>query len=209
MAIIVFSDVQLPNSVIAAGVRGKQIRRNDRIETDNGDVSVNIGRAQTLREFEIGIVPMKVALWQDVETVYEITEAGAYGFLLEDPKDSRVTNGVVTEVSTGVYQLYKRYLHTASGRYKDRKITRPVESSLSVLNVATPLTLGVDYTVDDETGLLTIPALPDAEDITWTGRFLVPVHFLDDSIDWELVVAGAADARFAAGPSCILREVRE
>jgi hypothetical protein len=35
------------------------------------------------------------------------------------------------------------------------------------------------------------------------------VHFLDDFIDWDLVVPGAADARFLAGPSVVLQEIRE
>ena len=59
------------------------------------------------------------------------------------------------------------------------------------------------------TGRVTIPSGPTAANLAWTGRFYVPVHFQDDAIDWELVVAGQADSRFLSGPSVVLVEVRE
>lgn len=209
MPIIVFSDVLLPNSVIAAGVRGKNMRLNSRVPTDSGFEAVNIVWSQTLRQFEIGIAPMSVAQWQAIETLHEITEGGAYGFLMEDPKDQRVsTGGVVEEVDTGVYQLYKRYTDPVSTRTKDRKITRPRAAGFTVSVSGVALDPG-DYSLDVETGELTIGAAPDAEDVTWSGRFYVPVHFVDDAIDWELVAAGGVDSRFLAGPSVVLQEVRE
>ena len=49
-----------------------------------------------------------------------------------------------------------------------------------------------------------------SESLTWSGQFYVPVHFRDDFIDWDLVRPGPdEDARLLAGPSVVLREVRE
>jgi uncharacterized protein (TIGR02217 family) len=205
MAITVFSDVVLPNSLIAAGVRGKNMRRNDRVQTDSGAESINVAWTSTLRQFEIGIVPLRVDQWQALETLHEITEGGAYGFLMEDPKDSHVTSGgVLSLVATGIYQLIKRYTDPASGRTKDRRITRP-KGAITVFQDGAPITASVD----PSNGRVTIAGAPDASTLTWTGSFYLPVHFMDDAIDWELVAPGSYDARFAAGPSVILQEIRE
>jgi len=211
MAITVYSDIVLSQSQVQAGVRGKQIRRNSRVTTDSGAESINIIWTQTLRQFEIGLVPMSRAIWQTIETLHEITEGGAYGFLLEDPKDSVVSTGqgVVQGLTSTTFQLYKRNLHSASGRYKDRKITRPRSSGFSVSVSGTPLS-GGSYSLNVDTGVITIASAPSASTVTWTGNFYVPVHFMDDSIDWETVGGGqTADARFVAGPNVMLQEIRE
>jgi uncharacterized protein (TIGR02217 family) len=208
MSIIVFADVILPNSIISAGVRGKNIRLNSRVQTDSGVEAINIVWTKTLRQYELGTVPLSITNWQALEAIHEITEGGAYGFLLEDPKDNRAAGGVLAQVSAGVYQLYKRYTHSASARYKDRIITRPIAAGMVITVNGVALTAG-QFTVDELTGQVSIPSAPAAASLAWSGRFLVPVHFLDDSIDWDMLVAGAADTRFIAGPTVILQEIRE
>jgi uncharacterized protein (TIGR02217 family) len=208
-AIVVFSDVLLSNSVIEAGVRGKNMRLNSRVPTDNGFESVNIIWTQTLRQFELGFVPMRVAQWQAIETLHEITEGGAFGFLMEDPKDNNAADGVMTLVSTHVYQLHKRYVEPVSTRFKTRKITRPRLSGL-VVKVSGVTLDPASYTLDPTTGRITIPgSTPAASTLTWTGLFYLPVHFMDDSIDWTLVVAGVQEQRYLSGPSVMLQEIRE
>jgi uncharacterized protein (TIGR02217 family) len=212
MPITVLSDVIMPNSVISAGVRGKNIRQNTRVETEGGYQTINVGWTGTLRQYEIGTVPLLVSQWQAIEALFEITEGGAYGFLLEDPKDRTASKGIAAVRAGGGYQLFNRYLHAASGRAKDRKITRPQNAGL-VVTVNGATLLPSDYTLDATTGRLDIPSLSpspaNAALITWAGQFFVPVHFADDSIDWELVAGGSANARFLAGPSVLLQEVRE
>lgn len=209
MSILVFADVMFPNTVLTAGVRGKNMRMNSRVKTDSGDESINIVWTKSLRQYEVGIVPLSINQWRDIEALHEITEGGAYGFLLEDPKDNAVDGGAITRISDGVFQLVKRYSHIASGRTKDRNITRPRAAGFVLTQSGVPLVLGTDYTLDVLTGLVSIAANPDPTTLAWSGRFLVPVHFMDDVIDWELVAAGASDSRFLAGPSVMLEEVRE
>lgn len=206
MTVTVYDDVFLSNDVIAAGVRGKNMRSNSRVALPGGDLDINVVWSRTLRQYELGFIAMTLAAWQSIETLHEITEGGAFGFLLEDPIDHQVTGGVMTEVSTGIYQLHKRYLHGASSRYKDRTITRPRAAGFVVTNNGTPV---VSYTLDVETGRITIPAEPDAEDLAWSGLFYVPVHFMEDTIDWEVIRPGSDSARLVAGPSVVLQEVRE
>jgi uncharacterized protein (TIGR02217 family) len=213
VSITVFSNVVLPNAVIQAGVRGKQIRRNSRVTTVNGAEHINIVWSQTLREFEIGIVPMLRTAWQDIEALHEITEGGAYGFLMEDPKDQAVAagEGVVVGLTSTTFQLNKRYMDAGSGRSKNRKITRPRAAGFVLTYLGAPFVSPTHYTLDANTGVITTvdPGLI-AANFAWTGRFYVPVHFLEDSIDWSMVISGpTTDARFLAGPSVILQEIRE
>jgi len=205
MPITVLADVILPNNVIAAGVRGKNMRRNDRVEMDSGIQSINIGWTSTLREYEVGIVPMQVSYWQTIEALFEVTEGGAYGMLMEDPKDSRVTSGgVLSIVEPGVLQLMKRYKDPVSGRTKDRRITRP-KGAVTIYQNGAPTTA----TVDPLTGKVTISGSPAVESLTWTGAFYVPVHFMNDYVEWEMVAPGPFETRYASGPAAILQEIRE
>ena len=206
MPITVLNDVIVPNSIISAGVSGKQMRRNTRAMAANGQMQINVGWSKTLRQFQLGIVPMRVDQWQALEGLFEVTDAGAYGMLLLDPKDSAcaAADGKVTLVGA-VFYLYKRYTSAGSTRYRDRKITRP-QSAIVVYRNAVAMSSG--YTVDYTTGIVTITT-PNTDVFTWSGNFYVPVHFASDQIDWDLVISGQASARFLAGPSVTLNEVRE
>lgn len=210
MTITVFGDVLLPNAIVSAGVSGKQMRLNTRVQTDNGAETVNIVWGQTLRQYTLGTVPLRVDQWQALETLHEITDGGAYGFLMEDPKDRTAALGVMRQPGTDarVMQLYKRYLEPISGRYKDRKITRPRAATIQVFDNGV-FVAPAAYTINEQTGVITFLSTRTAVNLTWTGLFYVPVHFLDDSIDWTLEIAGPAENRFLAGPSVVLQEVRE
>lgn len=98
--IVVLEDVIVPECVLSAGASGKQRRQNDRTSNQGGYATVNVVNDRTLREYLLGVVPMEPELWAEIEGLYEVTDAGAYGMLLKDPKDSSVT------VATGALQGY-------------------------------------------------------------------------------------------------------
>jgi uncharacterized protein (TIGR02217 family) len=214
MAITVLSDLFLPNSVLSSGVRGKNIRQNSRVVTENGFASVNIGWSQSLRQFELGTVPMKIEQWQAIEALHEITRGGAFGFLMFDPKDSVATPaGTAVKFMPAVgtapayYQIQRRYIDKPSGRYLDRPVTRPIAAEFVLYAAGAPMAPG-SYTINPENGRLTFSGAA-VESLSWSGRFAVPVHFMDDSIDWDLIAPGGYDQRFLAGPSVVLQEIRE
>lgn len=210
MAITVYTDVILPSGVLAGGVRGKQIRSNARTGARNGGMQINVNWARTLRQYELGVSPMTVEQWQAIEGLHEVTEGGAFGFLMSDPKDASASlaNGRVSLVSGTTYQLQKRYTSAGSTRTKDRKITRPIAADF-VLQASGVTVAGANYTLNTVTGRLTIPSAPAAATLTWSGSFYVPVHFASDEIDWELVRSGPMEARLMAGPSVTVMEVAE
>lgn len=209
--ITVYSDVILPNSIISAGARGKQMRNNNRTLASNGEQQINVNWARTLRQYELGVVPLSVANWQTLEGLFEVTEGGAFGFLMQDPKDTKalITEGVATSLTSTTFQLYKTYTSAGSTRTKTRKITRPIAAGFDIKVSGVSLTVTTQYTLDATTGIVTIASAPAAANITWAGSFYVPVHFASDEIDWELVRSGPADTRLMAGPSVTVMEVAE
>jgi len=211
MTITVYANVILPNSIIAEGARGRQIRSNARTMATSGAQQININWSRTLREYTLGVVPLSVTSWQTLEGLFEVTEGGAYGFLLQDPKDTAalITEGVATGLTGTTFQLWKRYTSAGSTRTKDRKITRPIAAGFVIKVSGTPLVVTTGYTLDADTGIVTIGTSPAAANITWSGGFYVPVHFASDQIDWDLVRAGPADSRLMAGPSVVVSEVAE
>ena len=86
MSITVYNDVIVPCTVVAAGIRGKNMRSNTRVTTFNGQTQVNVNWNRTLRQYELGVIPMEIAQWAQIEAMHEVTEGGAYGMLLRDPK---------------------------------------------------------------------------------------------------------------------------
>jgi len=174
MSITVYSNVVMPAGVLAAGVRGKLMRRNTRVMAANGLAQVNVNWSRTLRQFELGFVPMPVATWQTIAGLHDVTEGGAYGFLMQDPADSAVaiTEGLLYPynsvllgaigVGYGVpsYKLYKRYTSAGSVRTKDRAITRPMATPVvkrggsTVTHGASAGNISINY----DSGLVTFVA---------------------------------------------------
>lgn len=310
MSIIVLPDVILPEIVLLAGVRGILNRKNERTQTINGSVDVNVQWDHTLREFEVGYVPMLPNAWAAIEGLFEVTDAGAYGLLMFDPKDSSVAaaEGRLVSYNSGfpvgamgsgygepVLYLFKRYTSVGSSQFRDRPIGRPLTPV--VLRNGSPVTVGVaagNIAVDANAGKVTFVAdasqaiqsittgattvltfannsgiyaafstgqriylsgisgsaaatingrshaisaksgsspytltintstagltgtggtafkYPQATDaLTWSGRFYVPVHFMNDQLDWELLRGGPHDSRLIAGPSVRLMQILE
>lgn len=173
MSITVYNDVILPSSVISAGIRGKQIRSNARAQNQGGFATINVIWDDTLRQYELGVKPMLVSAWQAIEGLQEITDSGAYGFLMLDPKDQEVNTGegllqpyLTANVGTigfgyGIptYRLAKQYTTISSSRTKNRRISRPV--SAAVTRGGSPVTVGVaagNISLNSDTGTVTFVA---------------------------------------------------
>lgn len=208
-ALTVYNDVILPHSVIAAaGLQGRNQRSNTRRVSQGGQIGVNINRARTLREYDLGFIPMLPSVWATLEGIHEVTDAGAYGFLLQDPKDASasVATGRAALVSGTTYQLQQLKTSIGSTRTRLRTITRPMAAGFAIFTSGTPIGT---FTLDADTGLITIPSAPGAATLTWSGGFYVPVHFDSDDLPWELLAGGPADTRLIAGRGIVLAEVPE
>lgn len=308
MTIIVLPDVIVPKSVIVAGVSGVNSRQNQRSRNQGGYASANVIRDVTLRAWQIGTGPMKLSAAEQVFALFEVTDAGAYGMLLEDPIDSMITpaNGALMGYMLGVesgvvgfgnggplYGLRKVYAALGSTQKRARAITRP-NSTPTITRGGSPVTVGVapgnislsaapvfvtfvpdatrtvtaiaagattqvtlssaiglaigqklwlqgisgidqgvvnnqahtitnisggglnTYTLSTNTAGKTIAAAgegrkyPQADEaLVCTCSFYVPVQFRDDTLDWDLVIAGNVSRREVQIPQTFLDEIRE
>lgn len=154
--IVVYSDVIVPYSVLRAGATGKLSRQNDRTVNQGGYATANVIRDVTMRQYTLGVKPMLLEDWERVQGAYEVTDAGAYGMLLEDPTDSKVgtTEGALMGYMAGVesgtvgfgngtplYGLRKLYTAFTSTRKRARIITRP-KGTPALLRGGSPVTVG-------------------------------------------------------------------
>jgi uncharacterized protein (TIGR02217 family) len=170
----VLNDVILPESILLAGVRGRNSRMNQRATNQAGFMQTNIVWQSTLRRYEVGVAPMLPEDWAELQGLHEVTEGGAYGFLMLDPKDrvASSTEGKLrgyTTVDLGTagvgyglpsYRLWKRYTSVGSSRTKDRRISRP-KSTITVYRGGSPVTVGVaagNIAINYDTGTITFVA---------------------------------------------------
>jgi len=154
MSIVVYGDVILPKRVVLAGVTGRQTRQNIRVVNQGGYANATVVRDATIREYTIGIKAMAKARWDTIEGIWEVTDSGAYGFLIEDPKDSVVTEGALQGYMLGVefgapgfgnggplYGLRQIKRPVAGSRFVDRVVTRPNGAPVMLRDV-TPIVVG-------------------------------------------------------------------
>ena len=297
--ITILSDVILPESVMAAGVAGRNMRNNTRAMSGSGDATIIVNWQRTLRQYELGIVPMDIAAWQQIEALHELTAGGALGFLMADPKNSTIgagagvlqpLNAAGASVGTAglgygvpTYQLMQRTAVAGSSAVADRRITRPSTAAIlrgggavsptvtlgvatfaadaseaitsiatgasTVLNFASgagvvaqlavgqrvyvsgtsgtaaavlngsshaitakgasSLTISTSTATLSATGGTAAKYVQPTETLTWTGGFYIPVHFLDDEIEWQILRSGPVADRIVSGPRIVLQEVRE
>lgn len=173
--ITIYNDVILPESVIRAGVQGKNMRRNRRSATEGGHQTIDIGWSRTLRQFTLGVHGMEQESWDALQGLHEVTEGGAYGFLMLDPKDQFVTvadgllhpQATAADVGTiglgyGVPTLQAKKLYTSVGstRTKQRTIKRP-KSNVVLRRAGGVMTAGAgagQYALNADTGIVTVVA---------------------------------------------------
>jgi uncharacterized protein (TIGR02217 family) len=209
MPITVLNDVILPESVIRAGIVGKNMRSNVRSISGSGYASININWSRTLRQYEIGIKPMSVAQWYEIEGLHEVTEGGALGFLMRDPKDNEATdttgalqawfdNAEVGTVGFGygvpVYKLRKKYSSIGGTRVNYRSVTRPA-SPITVRRNATNVTAGDaagNVGINYDTGTVTFVADTSQAIETITTGATTALDFVDGT---GMVSAIAVDGR--------------
>lgn len=157
MSIAVLSDVIIPQSVVMAGIVGRITRKNDRSVNQGGYATANVVRDVSMRDYTMGVKPMLLALWEAIMGIYEVTDAGAYGMLLEDPVDAVVTTaqgaliGYMAGVQSGVsgygngtpnYSLQKLYTAFGSTRKRARDLSRP-KGTPAILRGGSPVVVGV------------------------------------------------------------------
>ncbi|MEO1639735.1 MAG: DUF2460 domain-containing protein [Pseudomonadota bacterium] len=207
-----FHEVRFPAS-LSFGALGGPERRTEIVTLANGFEERNTPWAHARRRYDAG---MGLRSLDDIEVLiafFEARQGQLIGFRWKDwsdyqsckpscepePDDQLIAVG--DEVTT-VFALTKTY-RSGAATYQ-RPITKPVPGSVKLTVGGDPVTEGVDYTLDETTGVLTFTHPPDTGAEVRAGfEFDVPVRFDTDSIMTSV-------ASFQAGevPNVPIVEVR-
>jgi len=179
-----FHDVRFPECIEIGATGGPRFKTTV-LALGSGHEKRNIEWARVRCAWDIG---SGVKTKEDMESViafFYARQGQAHGFRFRDWNDWHIgdaetplTIGTGTGVETH-FQLVKRY--TSGGINFDRKITRPVASTIVVSTNESPT---LNYSVNYSTGLVTFQVPPDnGTTIKAYGQFDVPVRFSQDSLD--------------------------
>lgn len=153
----VFDDVVMPELVLLAGVTGTRSRKNIRGINQGGYANVTAVRDFTMQSYQIATEPMLSELASAIIGIIEVTDSGVFGFLIEDPLDSRASalegglQGYMLGVEYGTvgfgngcptYGFRKIYIAYGSTRKRARAVTR-LHGSATMLRGGSPIVVGV------------------------------------------------------------------
>lgn len=186
-----FHDVRFPESLSLGAIGGPQ-RRTDVVTLANGFEERNTPWAHSRRSYDAGLGMRSIDDLQLVTGFFEARLGQMHAFRWKDWADYKssaasaqtafddqsiaIGDGVQT-----VFQLVKNY---ASGEqvYK-RPIRKPVKGTVKVGLEQDEFRDGVEYEVDDATGLITFAIPPEQGAEIFAGYYFdVPVRFDTDQI---------------------------
>lgn len=186
--------------LIALGSAGGPEYRTEITELNSGLEQRNQVWAYPRHRYDIGVGANTSAKMDTVRDWFHSMRGRLHGFRFKDFNDFSsapnmnvaitntdqllgVGNGVIT-----TFQIVK--LYTTGSLIQTRKITKPVAGSVLVAVAGTPQTLGVNYTLDTTTGIITfLPTLPTGN-VTAGFQFDVPVRFDSDLVQFEHLTPG-------------------
>lgn len=149
-----------------------------------------------LQEWQAAAGVQKESDFKQVRAFFYNVYGAFDGFRFKDWSDYRVGagEGVIITRPDGALQLAKAYVYGA--RTFTRPISKPVAGTVVLTGAGT-----VNYT----TGIVT-----EGTPTAWTGEFDVPVEFVDDLMDVEVVNKQGQDGEFFLSWSSLrLREIRQ
>lgn len=207
-----FHEVLFPAD-LSFGSSGGPERRTEIVTLASGFEERNTIWAHSRRRYDAGLGLRHLDDVHEVITFFESRLGMLYGFRWQDWADfksctpSEVISATDQHIGTGdgttnSFQLQKIY---ASGPAQYiRPVQKPVEASVKIAVGGDELTENLGFSVDTETGVVTLTSTPAAgESITAGFSFHVPVRFDTDRIEVNL-------AAFEVGeiPSIPIIEVR-
>ncbi|MEL7467461.1 MAG: DUF2460 domain-containing protein [Pseudomonadota bacterium] len=206
-----FHEIRFP-SAISFGSTGGIERRTEIVTLVNGFEERNSPWSQSRRRYDAGLGVRSLDDLSKVLAFYEARHGQLYGFRWKDwldfkscPPSAEISPTDQVLVAGGLadqFQLVRRY-EDAAGSYV-RTIRKPNESSVRIAVDGTELIGGTEFSVDAETGVLTLDRVPEeGASVTAGFEFDVPVRFDSDVIDVNI-------RGFEAGeiPSIPIVEVR-
>lgn len=187
-----FHEVQFPVD-IAYGTTGGPGYSTEIVETDSGKEQRIANWSAPRHRFNAAYGIRTLAQLQIVKVFYAARLGSANGFRFKDffdftthvdGKSAHTKDDVDIGTGDGTltsFQLVKKY--TSGSVTRTLKITKPVDNTtLIALDGAAALTEGVDYTVNDATGVVLFGSAPALNEVITAGcEFDRPVRFTEDA----------------------------
>ncbi len=207
-----FHEVQFPTTLSFGSVGGPQ-RRTEVVTLVNGFEERNTPWAHSRRSYDAGLAMRSVDDLGVLIAFFEARQGQLNGFRWKDWSDYKscpVSQNVafddqVVGLGDGVKTLFelKKTYHSGAQSY-ERPIRKPVVGTVVVAVDGLALSEGAEFTVNGETGEVTLTTPPVAgAEVTAGFEFDVPVRFDTDQIQTSVASFKAGDV-----PNVPIVEVR-
>lgn len=185
------------------GARGGPVFSTTVNKSTSGQRFANRNWTYPLHRYDISEGVKTKADFDRIRAFFYNVYGRADGFRFKDWADYEATAQPATLVTGSTYQLLKRY--TTGARSFDRPIQKPV--TVAAFRTRTGVTTSISPTVDLTTGQITVTGHTSGDTYSWTGEFDVPVTFVNDQLEAEIVNRGSAGL-LIEWPSIQLEEFR-
>ncbi len=192
-----FLAITMPDDVAYGFVAG-DMYDVDIVRTLGGWEQRNLNAAQSLGRWTAAYPNKTKAQSDGLLAFWHVANGRQHGFLAKDWMDFEAagSEGVLTLVSTDLYQMYKRF--TSQAQTKDREIKKPRSGTIAIAG-------GGTYTIDYATGRVT--RVSGAAPTGWTGQFDKPCRFDMEKPNISAVARSGADLIYSWGDAAIV-EIR-
>lgn len=193
-----YESPRFPEDISYEAVCGPEWRTNV-IELNSGHETRNQNWSIARGQYEVAHAARVQSKLDTLLDFFRAVRGRTHGFRFKDWSDFQVTasQGVLTALGGGTYQLYKRY--TSGAQTYDRKIQKPVLGSVAVAG-------GGSYSVDSTTGVVTHNS--GAAPTGWSGEFDVPCRFDTDLMQAAIVSRNSGSGLLYSWDSIKIREIR-
>lgn len=178
----------------------------------SGEEKRNQNWSRSRHEYEVSHGIRTEAAFVQIGAHFRMARGRAHHFRYKDWGDFTVARleGELTLLTTTTFQIYKVY-GDVMGFEERRKITRPVSGTVSVWQGTVLQTLGSNYTVAVETGIVTFAIAPGMAVIEVACQFDVPVRYDTDTLKATLIRANnlGGQPQLKSWTSVPLVEVKE
>jgi uncharacterized protein (TIGR02217 family) len=177
MTILFLETPRFPDSVSEGSAGGPTFMTNV-FTTHTGLEQRFSTRPTTKHRFNVGLGIRTKTDMDDVRAFFYRVRGRRYGFRYKDWNDYKITDGNIGtgDGTTQAFNIVKKYT-TGSYTY-ERRIFKPVASTVVVKVAGVTQTLTTDYTVNATRGIINFVVAPTAAAaVTITCEFDVPVRF--------------------------------
>ncbi len=198
-----FHDVLFPVSV-ALGATGGPERINEIVLLASGREKRNQRQAHARRRYDAGGGIRALADLERLNDFFEARRGSLYAFRFRDPFDHKSCGAGASprpgdqpigtgDGATALFALAKSYGEGAQAYV--RPVTKPVSGSIRLAVSGVELTEGADFSVDYQTGTVTLSAPPDnGAPVTAGFEFDTPVRFETAHLQLSLAAFEAGEA---------------